>query len=107
METTTWQEKADLLAQKARAWIVTIQRRTYIPRDLAILFLLSLCVGFLVKSLLHDTLTIGFDDYTLAKANTVVDLNALQKDLIKNGGSLAASGEAPPQGQTCREDGER
>ena len=68
-----------------------------------VLFLLALSMGVVIKSLVNDTLTIGFDDYKLSKTKAAVDLNALQKDLIKYGGSLAVSGEVPPQGESCRE----
>ncbi|MDP2837941.1 MAG: hypothetical protein Q8O53_01520 [Candidatus Moranbacteria bacterium] len=103
MVATTWQTKAASLAQKARLWLANMKQRDYTPRDLALIFLVALCFGALIKSNLNDTLTIGFDDYKLSKANTV-DLNALQKGLIKNGGTLATSREVPPQGETCQEE---
>lgn len=98
-----WREKARMVTQKTSTLLAAVKEREYTPRGLMILFFLALCVGGLTKSLLHNTLTIGFDDYKLAKTKTAIDLNILQKDLIKNGGTLATSGEALPQGQSCKE----
>lgn len=104
MDMTDWQEKAKQLWQKAKKEGVAILKREYSPRGLAILFLLSLCVGVLTKSLLNDSLTIGHDDYTLARPEKITDLNLLEKSLIENPQTFADA-PAVPKGESCAEEG--
>jgi len=101
-----WQRKALIHAQKASTFVVGLLGREYSPRGLALLFLLALFAGASIKSLLNDSLTIGFDDYKLSRTETKVDLNTLEKDLIKQGGSLATTAETPPRGKSCFEEEE-
>jgi len=70
-------------------------------RHLLILFIVAFFLGFGIKSLIRDTVTIGYDDYTLPQPDTLVDLNTLEKELIKNG----ITQEKPvPRGDTCKEE---
>lgn len=72
-------------------------------RGLVALFILAVFVGAVTKSLLNDSLTMGFDDYKLSRSEKIVDLNRLQEELIRNGGSLAAP-ETVPKGEACVEE---
>lgn len=64
------------------------------------LFVVAFFVGFTTKTFLRDAITIGYDDYTLPQPDTIVDLNTLEKELIKNG----TTRENPvPKGDTCEE----
>lgn len=106
MEMIDWQEKASKKAKEAQVFAKNLLHREYASRDLALLFLVALLTGALVKSIVNDTLTIGFDDYKLSRSPNVVDLNILQKELIQNGGTLATSKEPVPRGESCSEEGE-
>lgn len=95
-----WQEKMLMLAQKARP----ILPREYSPQGLALLFLLALSVGAMTKALLNDSLTIGHDDYLLARPDQIVDLNLLEKSLIRENG-MTSDQRAAPKGESCAESG--
>ncbi len=70
-------------------------------QNIVALFFLAVVCGFFIKTSVHDSLTIGFDDYRLSTKKDVVDLNLLQKELIQQGGSFA-TGERPTlQGESC------
>lgn len=77
--------------------------RTLSPRDWAVLLLAGMLLGLAAKSLAHDTLTIGYDDYRLSQNGNTLDLNLLEKEIIKNGGSFATKANAIPKGDTCTE----
>lgn len=57
----------------------------------------------LIKALVNDRLTIGFDDYRLSRARNIIDLNALQKEVIRSGGTLATTEKSRPLGKSCAE----
>lgn len=72
-----------------------------ISRDLLTLFAVALFLGAGIKMLVRDTITIGYDDYTLSQDDTLVDLNILEKELIKSGGPKH---EPVPKGDTCSQE---
>ncbi|MEK9151072.1 MAG: hypothetical protein AAB547_00385 [Patescibacteria group bacterium] len=72
----------------------------YTKRDLVVLFIAAVILGIAFKAVATDTVTIGFEDYTLAPEGTLYDLNAMQKDLIGRGG-VPISGDAA--GGACSE----
>ncbi len=81
----------------------TLLKREYSHRALALLFLIALSLGAFFKSLVNDSLTMGYDDYRLTDDDRLLDVNALQKKLISQGGSLAVRDKAPLlQGKSCR-----
>ncbi len=98
----SWQKMAQERVQKARAFWQYFSTRQYSSRTLTFLFLLALGAGVLIKSLVNDSLTIGFDDYRLSRGENRVNLNTLEKELIQNGGSEATKQAATP-GETCAE----
>lgn len=46
----------------------------------------------------------GYDDYTLSRDKTILDLNIIQKQLIHEGGTLATDKADTPNGPSCSED---
>ena len=64
-----------------------ILRREYTRYDLIALFIVAAVIGGGAKALAVQTVTIGFEDYTLASAETPYDLNALEQKLIDAGGT--------------------
>lgn len=102
-------EMADLrekwLIQKAALMqkMGQLSGRTLSPRDWAVLLLAGMLLGVAAKSLAHDTLTMGYDDYRLSQSTNIVDLNVLEKEIIENGGSFATKTHAIPKGDTCTE----
>jgi|GEM_PF-6013345 len=71
-------------------------------RNFALLFLLALGTGVAIKSLANNSLTMGYNDYRLTKGETI-DLSALQKELIKNGGNNATKARDAADGEMCEE----
>ncbi len=101
MENALLVEKMRFIGQKAARAL----KKAFMPRalgSLTLLFVLAVGGGALIKSLVNDTLTIGFDDYRLSHSASI-DLNTLQKDLIKNGGTLATTKQSRPIGKSCAE----
>lgn len=79
----------------ARLYNRFIVRGEYTARDLAILFILAILIGASIKTVASDAITIGFEDYTLAPQGTLIDLNTVQKQVLRSGGSLTLSGNVP------------
>lgn len=104
MDQTVWLMKAKNGLSRLQALLVSLVHHEYTPRGLALLFITALCMGALVKSIVHDTLTIGYDDYTLSRDPTILDLNVIQKQLIRSGGSLATDSQDIPRGPSCSEE---
>ncbi len=76
-------------------------RGDYSSRSLLIIFVVAIFLGILVKASLSDVFTIGFEDYTLAPAEHLIDLNAVQHRLLQEGGSLTLSGDGAAVGPSC------
>lgn len=93
-----WREKTSLFLQN-------FLKREYSPRALAFLFLFALGAGSAIKALANDSLTIGFDDYTISRSANITDLNALEKHLIQTKSTLAER-QVTPTGETCTEERE-
>ena len=101
MKMTDWQKYVAEMTKKTLEKASSLFHREYTPRGLALLFLLAAALGFATKSLLRDSLTIGYDDYRLSDSRLTVDLNRLQQELLSRGGSLSTD-EAPlPKGDSC------
>lgn len=75
-----------------------VVRREYTRNDLIALFILAVILGAGLKAVATDTITIGFDDYTLPPEETLYDLNALQQKFIDEGGTLAGNAVTPSAG---------
>lgn len=75
-----------------------IVRSEYTSRDLALLFIVAILIGASIKSIATDTITMGFDDYTLAPEGVSIDLNTVQKQVLSEGGSLTLSRSIPAGG---------
>lgn len=91
-------EKAFFLSVAARkrlyaAW-QAVSRREYTVRDGIILFVLAVILGATLKTAVAGTLTIGHDDYRLRSPESIIDIGALQKEMIRKGGSMSVD-EAP------------
>lgn len=76
-----------------RAAIDTWMNQGMTKRGWGLMFLVAALFGVLIKSGASDRLTIGFDDFRLAPAQTLLDLKATEKRLIREGGSLSVSGD--------------
>lgn len=63
------------------------------------IFALGMVLGFGVKTLAQESITIGYRDYSVSK-NEVYDLIALQKKVSENGGTANFSGGIQ-QGGAC------
>ena len=71
-----------------------VVRGEYAKRDFIVLFIAAVLLGIAFKSVATETITIGFEDYTLAPEGTLYDLNVMQKNLIERD-SIPVSGGAP------------
>ncbi|OGI14121.1 MAG: hypothetical protein A3E38_02165 [Candidatus Moranbacteria bacterium RIFCSPHIGHO2_12_FULL_54_9] len=67
-----------------------VTRGEYTKRDLIILFILAILLGIALKSAAVQTITIGYDDYTLRHQGTLYDLNAIQRKLTDEGGAFVS-----------------
>jgi hypothetical protein len=99
-ENTLWQDSQVFLRD---TYVRLAVKRQYGKRELFILFAIAFLAGAGFKSILRDTLTIGFDDYTLAPAESRYDLNAVQQQFIGKGSSLI-NGNAGRQAATCSQE---
>jgi hypothetical protein len=70
-----------------------------------VLFLVATCLGIAIKTLAHETLTIGYSDYTVSRNPSIIDLNVFEKQFIAGGGAKASK-ELAPKGDTCSDSGE-
>lgn len=106
MDIFSWQKN---LRDKGSAVLTLAQnllKREYTPRGLAFLFIGALCIGAFVKTLVHDPLTMGYDDYQLSRDQNLLDLDRIQRDIIEQGGTLATSENTAPKGATCTNEGQ-
>lgn len=100
MEMARWYREVKTFLMKARALFLTLKSsHHFTARSLVLLFVVAFSTGFFIKTVVHDSLTIGYDDYRLTRM-PVIDLNAVQKELIRDGGSSATQ-ESTPRGQVC------
>ncbi|MGK2848887.1 MAG: hypothetical protein ACSLEX_02355 [Minisyncoccota bacterium] len=60
-------------------------RQAYKRTDLIIFFTFAILVGCGVKMMAIETVTIGFQDYTLSSADTFYDIDSLENKLIEQG----------------------
>lgn len=95
----SWLEKSQKFLEKLRQ----LSQEEYTPRALALIFLVALGTGAGIKSLVHDHLTMGYDDYRLVTRDGSVDLNALERELIHRGGTTARTGASARAGESCAE----
>lgn len=78
-----------------------VTRGEYTKRDLAVLFIVAFFAGVGFKAVATQTVTIGFEDYTLPPKETLLNLNAVQKKMIENGNAFI--GNDAVQGGVCSE----
>lgn len=100
MDMGDWQEKLGILAKKSLRRVTFWLQREYSPRGLTFIFIAALLLGALAKSLANDSLTIGHDDYKLARPEKIIDLNLLEKSLIQKKGD-APEIPTTPKGESC------
>lgn len=72
-----------------------IVRREYTKYDLIAFFIVAALIGGSVKVAAIQTITIGFEDYTLTLPETAYDLNVLEQNLIDAGGASVGDKSAP------------
>lgn len=73
----------------------------YTKRDLAVLFIVAFFAGIGSKAVATQTITIGFEDYTLPPKETLLNLNDVQKKMIENGSAFIENDAI--QGGVCSE----
>ena len=95
----SWLERGQKFLEKLRQ----LSREEYTPRALALIFLVALGIGAGIKSLVHDHLTMGYDDYRLVTREGSVDLGARGRVKKNSGGTTARTGASAPTGETCAE----
>lgn len=95
----SWLEKGQKFLEK----FGQLSQEEYTPRAFALIFLVALGFGAGIKSLVHDHLTMGYDDYRLVTRDGSVDLNALEGELIHRGGTTARTGASAREGESCAE----
>lgn len=107
---TIWQGGKDVADQALRRSRMAgrVVRREYrrglTKTGLIAFFVLGVCGGVLIKASAKQVFTMGYDDYRLPKPGTTVDLNAVQRTVLRGGGSLAVSEGALPTGAMCLRD---
>lgn len=87
----SWKEKLpDVTGFLKRA-----EQKRWKNKELVLLLILGVLVGFAVKTVAYSRVTIGYQDYTTAhaKGRYAYDINALQKDML----SKSASETSAPQ----------
>lgn len=91
-----WSRENRLFSESARFFGAAYERLVvegkYTKRDFAVLFIAAVILGIAFKAVATDTVTIGFEDYTLAPQETLYDLNAMQQTLIQRGGVSVSDG---------------
>lgn len=60
----------------------------YTRRDLVVLFIVAFLVGYGLKTAASQTITIGFEDYTLPSKERLLNMNAVQKKVTENGNAF-------------------
>lgn len=63
---------------------LTFERRVF-------LFVFAFCLGAVAKIIAVETITMGYQDYTLVSSVVRYDLNAVQQEVLHEGGSMALS----------------
>ena len=100
MDRTPLLHKWHAFRQKISLWAEQFLIQVNTRRDFLVIFIIALCLGASVKMLARDTVTIGYSDYTLPRDTAIVDLNLLEKELIRNGRSRTSK-EPVPTGEVC------
>lgn len=100
MDRTLLLHKWHAFRQKISLWTEQFLIQVNTRRDFLVIFVIALCLGASVKMLARDTVTIGYSDYTLPRDTAIVNLNLLEKELIRNGGSRISK-EPVPTGEVC------
>lgn len=79
-----------------------VSQRELSWHDYVAIFIFALCLGATIKILVRDTLTIGYNDYTLPHDTVLIDFNHLESTLITQNG-LTSGATPAPTGETCSE----
>ena len=90
------------LQSNVRRTVRNTLKRDFTVRGIALFFLFALILGVAIKSLASERFTIGYQDYLLPPAETLVDLNLVQKQVLGQGGSLSPAATVTP-GEKCTE----
>jgi hypothetical protein len=94
----SWKERLSRVAALFRK----MEGRNWGRKELVLLFVLGALVGFMFKTVAYASVTMGFQDYTVAqKGASAYDLNALQKELVAKGESSVAAPRALGGGGVC------
>lgn len=90
-----------LTGQRVKVAYARLKQREYTMRDGVILLFVAIVLGATLKTMTSGILTIGYQDYQLKPSETIIDIGALQKEMIEKGGSMSVDGE--PSRASCSE----
>lgn len=102
--TEHYQELPDTADSSVSKTPYSFMHQDLTPASVMVLFFVALIVGIITKLFFGSFITIGYDDYRLEHSQSNMNLTALQKNLLAQGGSLAyepkqLSGPACPDKQ--------
>lgn len=92
---------ADAFLVRAKSRLSKISQREYTVRDGVILLVAAIILGAGLKAVAADTFTIGYEDYRLKPAEALIDIDAIQKEMIKKGESMPVADQSA--GASCSE----
>lgn len=96
---TEWLFRAVAVWKRLKDASAGLTKREYTMRDGVVLLVLAIVLGAGLKVVASDTFTIGYEDYRLKPAAALIDIDALQKEMIRKGGSMPVADQAA--GASC------
>lgn len=96
-----WQYKGYEYWEKLHRKTRALLRWNLSQKKLIFLFIIAFFLGFSVKSLVHESLTIGYDDYRLVRNTSILDLNLVQQETLRDNQSLSSQKITIEPGASC------
>lgn len=98
---TEWLFRAMAVRKRLKDASAGFAKREYTMRDGVILLVVAIILGAGLKAVAADTFTIGYEDYRLKPAEALIDIDAIQKEMIKKGESMPVADQSA--GASCSE----
>ncbi len=67
--------------------------------ELALIFGIGILLGIAMKDIARNTVTIGYQDYTVRTPDNRIDFNMVEREVLRGGGTSSGSNSA----ETCSE----